>query len=197
MICSSPDGEAILDQCTRSSVVRKICPSKWCGHNVSLPRHLFELRPVVIFAAFHEACQPDLVVADAVFKLHGAAGAKAVVQGPKGKRSVPVEQFCTGPGRNVLQNGEMLVSLSFPAPAAHSGAAFQRFICFVPDSDELPTVKYRRARIYYETNHFEEAALIFRDLAMNHRDSDVAEYAANLYLDCLNILGTHSAPARQ
>lgn len=68
--------------------------------------------------------------------------------------------------------------------------AFQRFVCFVQDSEELPTVKYRRARIYYETNHFEQAAILFRDIAWNHRDSELAEFAANLYLDSLNMLGT-------
>jgi tetratricopeptide (TPR) repeat protein len=74
--------------------------------------------------------------------------------------------------------------------------AFQRFVCFVQDSEELPVVKYRRARIYYETNHYEEAAVIFKDIAWNHRDSELAEYAANLYLDSLNILGTHREPPR-
>lgn len=68
--------------------------------------------------------------------------------------------------------------------------AFQRFVCFVQDSEELPTVKYRRARIYYETNHFAEAAVLFRDIAWNHRDSELAEFAANLYLDSLNMMGT-------
>ncbi|MGE3629569.1 MAG: tetratricopeptide repeat protein [Sandaracinaceae bacterium] len=68
--------------------------------------------------------------------------------------------------------------------------AFQRFICFVQDSEELPTIKYRRARIFYESNRYEEAAVLFRDIALNHRDSELAEYAANLYLDSLNILGT-------
>ncbi len=68
--------------------------------------------------------------------------------------------------------------------------AFSRFVCFVSDSDELPTIKYRRARIYYESNHYEEAAVLFHDIAWNHRDSELAEYAANLYLDSLNILGT-------
>jgi CO/xanthine dehydrogenase FAD-binding subunit len=57
-----------------------------------------------------------------------ALGAVAEIAGPGGRRSVPVESFCTAPGRNVLQDGEMLVALSFPAPAAHSGAAFERFI---------------------------------------------------------------------
>ena len=70
--------------------------------------------------------------------------------------------------------------------------AFQRFVCYVQESEELPRVKYRRARIYYEANHFQEAAVLFHDIAWNHRDSEFAEYAANLYLDSLNQL----APAR-
>ncbi|MEO8541086.1 MAG: xanthine dehydrogenase family protein subunit M, partial [bacterium] len=50
------------------------------------------------------------------------------IAGPSGNRTVKVEDFCTAPGRNVLANGEMLVALTFPAPAAKSGAAFERFI---------------------------------------------------------------------
>jgi tetratricopeptide (TPR) repeat protein len=68
--------------------------------------------------------------------------------------------------------------------------AFQRYVCFVPDSEDLATMKYRRARIYYESNRFEEAAVAFKDIAYNHRDSDLAEYAANLYLDSLNIMAS-------
>ena len=55
-------------------------------------------------------------------------GATCEIAGPKGKRSVPVEEFCTAPGQNVLQPGELLVALTFPAPAKNSGAAFERFI---------------------------------------------------------------------
>ena len=51
-----------------------------------------------------------------------------VIAGPRGQRTVPVEQFCTGPGRNVLGQGEVLVALRFPAPKAHSGANYLRFI---------------------------------------------------------------------
>ena len=54
--------------------------------------------------------------------------ATANIIGPGGERSVPVEDFCTGPGENVLQQGEFLVSLSFPAPEPNSGARFLRFI---------------------------------------------------------------------
>ncbi len=57
-----------------------------------------------------------------------ALGATCEITGPSGTRTVPVEEFCTAPGRNVLQNGEMLVALHFPSPAGNSGAAFERFI---------------------------------------------------------------------
>ncbi|MGD8318745.1 MAG: tetratricopeptide repeat protein, partial [Myxococcales bacterium] len=74
--------------------------------------------------------------------------------------------------------------------------AFNRYVCYVDQADDLATIKYRRARIYYEANRFEEAAVLFRDIAFNHKDSDLAEYAANLYLDCLNVLGTQIAEPR-
>jgi CO/xanthine dehydrogenase FAD-binding subunit len=54
--------------------------------------------------------------------------ATARIAGPGGERSVPVEEFCTGPGRNVLQNNEFLVSLQLPPPRPHSGARYLRFI---------------------------------------------------------------------
>jgi carbon-monoxide dehydrogenase medium subunit len=50
------------------------------------------------------------------------------IAGPNGTRLVPAEDFCTGPGQNVLQPGEVLVSVSLPAPQAHSGANYLRFI---------------------------------------------------------------------
>ena len=57
-----------------------------------------------------------------------AYGATANIAGPKGTRSVPVEDVCTGPGQNVLGADELLVSVSVPAPAANSGARYIRFI---------------------------------------------------------------------
>jgi tetratricopeptide (TPR) repeat protein len=70
--------------------------------------------------------------------------------------------------------------------------AFNRYLCFVTEADEVVMVKYRRARIYYEANHYQEAAVAFRDIAMNHPTAEQAEFAANLYLDSLNVLGTQS-----
>ncbi len=50
------------------------------------------------------------------------------IAGPNGRRTVAVEDFCTGPGQNVLENGEFLVSLTFPKPPPNFGAAYLRFI---------------------------------------------------------------------
>ena len=55
-------------------------------------------------------------------------GGEAHINGPNGSRTVPTEDFCTGPGRNALEPGELLVAIQIPAPAANSGTAYLRFI---------------------------------------------------------------------
>lgn len=50
------------------------------------------------------------------------------IVGPKGRRTLPVEDFCVSPGRNALEPGEMLVALKLPATEPHSASAYQRFI---------------------------------------------------------------------
>lgn len=65
--------------------------------------------------------------ADSIPTLIALSGV-CTIAGPNGRRTVPVEEFCTGPGQNVLAPGELLVSIHFPAPTANSGARFLRFI---------------------------------------------------------------------
>jgi len=57
-----------------------------------------------------------------------AAGAVVTVHGPNGRRELPVEKVCTGPGRTSLAPGEIVVSFKLPKRAAHSADAYLRLI---------------------------------------------------------------------
>jgi len=47
--------------------------------------------------------------------------------GPEGERTLPAEDFFTGPRQTVLKPGELLVEILIPAQPARSGASYQRF----------------------------------------------------------------------
>jgi carbon-monoxide dehydrogenase medium subunit len=57
-----------------------------------------------------------------------AAGAKVAIVGPKGKRTIPVEQVPVGPGKTSLKKGEIIESVLLPARPPKSGDAYLRFI---------------------------------------------------------------------
>ena len=57
-----------------------------------------------------------------------AAGAKAVIAGPKGRRTVMVEQIPLSPGKIALKKGEFIEAIQLPMPAPRSGDAYLRFI---------------------------------------------------------------------
>ena len=50
------------------------------------------------------------------------------IAGPKGVREIPVEDMCTGPGKNALTEGEFLVSLKIPLKKGEFSASYERFI---------------------------------------------------------------------
>jgi tetratricopeptide (TPR) repeat protein len=66
--------------------------------------------------------------------------------------------------------------------------AFDTYIKYVPDAPELVKIKYRKARIFYDYNHFEDAIKLFSEIVDHHTTDELAIYSANLLLDCLNIL---------
>lgn len=81
--------------------------------------------------------------------------------------------------------------------------AFNRYVCYIkpPSGDkeaeeQYVEVKYARARTYFESQHWEEAAVAFRDVALTHSDKDAATYASQLYLEALNVLGARAEPPR-
>jgi len=57
-----------------------------------------------------------------------AAGAKAVIVGPSGKRTIPVEAVPTAPGRTSLAKGEIIEAILLDKRPPRSGDAYLRFI---------------------------------------------------------------------
>ena len=56
-----------------------------------------------------------------------AAGAKAVVVGKKGRRTVAVENIVTGPGSTSLAKGEVIEAITLPKGGKRIGDAYLRF----------------------------------------------------------------------
>ena len=54
-------------------------------------------------------------------------GARAVIAGANGRRELPVEQLFTGPGKTILDPGELLASILLPPAAPRSAAKYLRF----------------------------------------------------------------------
>ncbi len=54
-------------------------------------------------------------------------GASCRIFGSRGERVIPVEQFFTGPGTNVLEQGELLVSLQIPPAKSQLGRPLSAF----------------------------------------------------------------------
>jgi carbon-monoxide dehydrogenase medium subunit len=61
---------------------------------------------------------PALIVHEAI----------CVISGPQGTREIPVDKFCTGPGKTILGRGEILTCLHLPIPRKTTGTAYIRFI---------------------------------------------------------------------
>ena len=59
---------------------------------------------------------PSLLVYGAIVNLVSAGG----------ERQVRLEDFFTGPGRTIMKDGEMVLSIDVPVPATATGAAFER-----------------------------------------------------------------------
>lgn len=63
-----------------------------------------------------------------VLLVHGAVANIAGRASHAGERRVPLSEFFVGPGRTVLESGELVVSLDLPIPSDPAGAAFGRLI---------------------------------------------------------------------
>jgi CO/xanthine dehydrogenase FAD-binding subunit len=91
-----------------------------------------------------------------------AYGATCRIEGPGGARECKVEDFCTAPGRNVLQAGELLVSLHLPPPGPGSGAQYLRFI---PRNEMDIAVAGAGVEVTLEDGHFRSARIALAAVA--------------------------------
>jgi carbon-monoxide dehydrogenase medium subunit len=64
-----------------------------------------------------------LMVNKAVCRIAGAG-----IDGAAGERTLAVEKFCTGPGKNALGQGELLLGFDIPRPAPRTADAYLRLI---------------------------------------------------------------------
>ena len=108
-----------------------------------------------------------------------------------------------GKAKETKSDDERLAPKQFTDNQKGMISAFNRYICYIhpaagdqQGADQLTEVKYARARTYFEAQHWEEAGTAFRDIALNYADKDVGIYAAQLYLESVNVLGAHSSPPR-
>jgi len=65
--------------------------------------------------------------------------------------------------------------------------AFDMYLTNVPNSPERVKIMYRKARIYYDNNMFDQAVPVFGEIATKHSSDQLAPFSANLLLDSLNI----------
>src|SRR5262249_3429241 len=84
------------------------------------------------------------------------------IAGGNGVREIAVEDFCTAPGRNALQPGEMLVSLHLPVPETRSAAGYLRFI---PRNEMSITVAGGGAAGTLENGNFRSARIALAAVA--------------------------------
>jgi CO/xanthine dehydrogenase FAD-binding subunit len=91
-----------------------------------------------------------------------ALSATCRIVGPGGERTVAVEDFCTGPGQNVLGPADLLVSLHFPAPRPSQGA---RYLRFIPRNEMDIAVAGAGVAVVLTDGHFESARVALAAVA--------------------------------
>jgi TolA-binding protein len=109
-----------------------------------------------------------------------------------------------GVGKDIKQDSDEKYKAKEMTDAQKSMTqSFNRYVCYIhpdkADADgqkQLVEVEYARCRLYFEAQHWEEAAACFKAIAFDHPDNDSAPYAAQLYLESVNVLTFHGLPNR-
>lgn len=56
-----------------------------------------------------------------------------------------------------------------------------------PNSEKMAEIKFRMGRLYYQSNHFNEAEVLFKEIVAKYPKTKFSEYSANLLLDIYNL----------
>ncbi len=108
-----------------------------------------------------------------------------------------------GKARASRPRGERYLPRPFDDAEQQLDGAFRRFLC-----EDKPTTADAKgqelhgevanawARIHFQANHFEEAAVLFRDLAIHRAAEPIGVFAQMHYLESLNVLGSAIEPPR-
>ncbi|MBV2167908.1 MAG: tetratricopeptide repeat protein [Bdellovibrio sp.] len=65
--------------------------------------------------------------------------------------------------------------------------AGQWYVEKFPGSEKSVEIKFRIGRLYYQSNHFDEATKYFKEIVQQSPNTKYAEYSANLLLDIYNL----------
>ncbi len=84
--------------------------------------------------------------------------------------------------------------------------AFDRFVCYVKpdaasksykeDQEKLIEIKHRRGFLYYDSQHWDEAAEAFKEVAVGHPEHEYGVVDAGFYLDAVVRIYLYADPAR-
>jgi len=102
--------------------------------------------------------------------------AVAVIASGRGTRSLAARDFCVAPGKNVLEQDEILLAIEIPVAAADFGAAYQRF---TPRNEMDIAVAAVAAAVTLSADHsqFEEAKIALAGVAPTPLVAEQAENA--------------------
>lgn len=90
-------------------ILSEIVPERWAYYMTTIGGALCA-------TAFSSHIAPALII----------LGSKAKIQGPKGWKTIPLEEFFTGEGQTILQNNEILTEIEVQNPPPDAGLAYIR-----------------------------------------------------------------------
>lgn len=83
--------------------------------------------------------------------------------------------------------GDDLNPLPYGAAEQKFITSAERYLKSFPKGEKVPDIRFKLGRIAYTYNHFDEALVIFQDIAKKYPKTQYATYAANLILDIYNL----------